>query len=547
MHNFISQLSIRLQVIIPTFATLLLLGSGVTYTKNNLQEALQNVSVSTAQITENKDRLTDIMDNIYGMRIHAIYSIFRSEDARLLSSNLRQKQQKNIDLLNRFMQIQSIKNEAINLRQAMDYYVDYSIQTMLPLMNEKRHGNQSTDFQQRYQQASAVYRQAGQAMVQAVQTLSSRLNETALQTVETHRREHNQLLNNTIIGLMLILGFAALLAWMLSNIIVKPIRHIQDVMHQIAHGQLAVKANVAGNNELSALSNDVNATVDQLRQTVNALGQVSTDVTFAATELATVMTQSSTNFDQEKQEIEQVVSAIAQLEITATDVSHQAQEADTLAQQAHQQAQNSLEIYEQSNRINQQMTDQIGEAAETISSLKVQSEQIGQVIEVIESISEQTNLLALNAAIEAARAGESGRGFAVVADEVRMLSARTQESTQEIRMIIEALQDQSGAANESMISSLGVLGKTQALSGQVCTSLNKIVESVTSLGAMNTQTAASSEEQRAVTSDINKSVGNIYALVTQNVTGITQSAEASQELSQLAENQKQQLDFFQCS
>jgi methyl-accepting chemotaxis protein len=64
---------------------------------------------------------------------------------------------------------------------------------------------------------------------------------------------------------------------------------------------------------------------------------------------------------------------------------------------------------------------------------------------------------------------------------------------------------------------------------------------------MNTQTAASSEEQRAVTSDINKSVGNIYALVTQNVTGITQSAEASQELSQLAENQKQQLDFFQCS
>ncbi|HFF4304587.1 TPA: methyl-accepting chemotaxis protein [Vibrio cholerae O1] len=545
MRQLLSGLSIKLQVVVPVFFTLLLLIIGITFSTSSLKTAFHQVTVSTEQLITDKDNLTTLIDNTYAMRISAIYSLFRPAEVTALPNVLKEKQTENLALLRSLADNPELKNEVAGLTQAMQRYVDYSIQTMIPLLNIE-HSDQEKDerFTAQYEQATAEYRKVGNEMIKAIDVLSNRLNQVAMTTIDESEHEHDSVMSQSTFALIGILLVAALSSWLLAGIIVPPIRQLQQTVREIAKGNLLVKAQEEGNNEITLLARDVNATVTQLRQTVESLVRISTDVASASTELATVMTQASVNSDQEKQEVEQVASAVNQLQSTAQSVTDHAHSADGAAQQANQLASQSLRMFEESHRATAKMADQLREAAQVVNQLKEQSERIGNVTEVIRSISEQTNLLALNAAIEAARAGESGRGFAVVADEVRMLAARTQTSTQEIQAIIEELQNQSNTANSSMHSSLSLLEQNQSLAAKVSASLTEINHSISALGQINAQVATASEEQSQVTKDINRNLSNIYELVSQNVTGITQSAAASHELSDLAEQQHQQLQYF---
>ncbi|MFA1567926.1 methyl-accepting chemotaxis protein [Vibrio tasmaniensis 1F-187] len=544
MRQLLSGLSIKIQILIPVLFSVVLLLTGVIIGGDKLENAFKDVSTATDQLILHKEELSEIVDNSYGMRIKAIYSLFNPDDVNTLVETLNQKRDQNSRLLSSLDTVPGMQDEVAAMSKAMDHYVNFSRNTMLPLLKAK-HGNSvlTSDFDTRYQTAIDQYRHAGNEMVKAIDSLSKKLNLLATQQVHTNGQQHTSTLNTATIGLLVILSIALVISWTLAGIIVKPINNIQATMREVAKGNLLVKAEEHGDNEISRLAQDVNKSVEQLRDTVSSLSRISIEVASASTELAAVMTQSSANSDQEKQEVEQVASAVNQLESTAANVNENAVQADSASKQADEMATHSMSLFNESNQANEQMAIQLSEAANVVGTLKEHSEKIGNVIEVIQSISEQTNLLALNAAIEAARAGESGRGFAVVADEVRMLAARTQDSTKEIQTIIEGLQVQSGNANESMSSSLSMLEHNQTLSGEVSSALSGIANSVTDITEINTQVAAAAEEQSQVTSDINRNISNIYSLVSQNVTGITQAA-ASHELSNLAEQQKQQLGFF---
>lgn len=540
MQPSLNNYSIRTQVLLPVLFTALALIIALFITKRSIlaEEAVVNELIESLMFyTETLDELDE---EVYTLRLSALSAIYGSEDHNDFHIKLDKGRSAIEAKLTLIEQRGTFVDQVKPVRDALKNYIAQS-ERVTEFTNAKELGQLSRE---EYNDFLRNYRQAGDEMVIVADQLSQQITTFASEFIEMRTEQNVKVKRLTFILVPSVFGLSLYVAWVLSGMIVRPILNLQNVMRQLAQGDLTIRADAKGKNEISKLSNDVNLTAKQFHSIVGTLTNISDEVASASTVLAKVMTQSESNAEKELAEIEQIVSAVKELSSAADNVSANAQQAGLTAQEADSLAKSGQHVFEQSYEEGVKMGKVLNDAANVIMTLKSQSERVNDVIEVIRGVSEQTNLLALNAAIEAARAGETGRGFAVVADEVRKLAATTQDSTVEIQTIIEELQKQSNLANESMQKSLDMLEKSSQLTNQADGALLGITQTVTSINAVNAQVATAAEQQSHVTQEINGNMANMSELVNQNVLGISQSATASEALSDLAEKQKQHLSFF---
>ena len=165
---------------------------------------------------------------------------------------------------------------------------------------------------------------------------------------------------------------------------------------------------------------------------------------------------------------------------------------------------------------------------QNIDEVQKQSEQIKDIVDMINSIAEQTNLLSLNASIEAARAGEAGKGFAVVADEIRKLAEQSNESGNQIRLIVENIGNTSEKTavsvkdTEEMITEQAqALAKTVDVFTMIQANVKNLVDDIHAI----------MERLEAVTGEkdmVQESIQNISA-VSQEVSASTEEVSATVE------------------
>lgn len=421
MHLSLKNLSIKTQVLVPVFFIAFALAIALWFTKNQLENEQDLVTEHTNAFVTYKDTLANIDDQIYPLRISAVYAIYDANRRNTFLNELERSSaqiHKDLDVM---QQQKAFREEAKAASVAIDDYIRYSRQS-IDVFTRKDQGMISTS---EYNQFISEYKKYGEDMVASINQLSAAANAFSERSMQASVEQNKSVMNTAKVLVVAVLAASLVVAWILANMIVSPIASLQNVMRKLAEGDLSASAEVDGKNEIAQLGQDVNQTAQQLRTTVQHLIGISEEVASASTELAAVMNQAQANAQQELAEIEQVASAVNELSSTADNVSDNAQMADTTARETDQLAKSGLGVFSESNQASLQMSQALNDAAQVVQTLKVQSEQISDVVEVIRGVSEQTNLLALNAAIEAARAGESGRGFAVVADEVRLLAART--------------------------------------------------------------------------------------------------------------------------
>ncbi|GAJ51918.1 TPA: methyl-accepting chemotaxis protein [Pseudomonas aeruginosa] len=337
-----------------------------------------------------------------------------------------------------------------------------------------------------------------------------------------------------------------LVLWLSARGVTRPILGVAHMLRDIASGEgdLTQRLPHTGRDELGELAGWFNRFLDKLQPIIRDVKVSVRDARSTADQSAAISSQTSAGMQQQFREIDQVATASHEMTATAQDVARSAAQAADAARGADQATRDGLALIDRTTQSIDSLAANLTSAMGQVEQLASSSEEIGSVLEVIRAIAEQTNLLALNAAIEAARAGDAGRGFAVVADEVRNLARRTQDSVEQIRGVIEGLQQGTRDVVDAMHGSHRQAQGSVEQVDEAVAALQRIGEAVTVINDMNLQIASAAEEQSSVAEEINRNVAAIRDVTESLSSQAEESAQVSQSLNRLANYQQGLMEQF---
>ncbi|WP_347555628.1 methyl-accepting chemotaxis protein [Robbsia sp. KACC 23696] len=320
-------------------------------------------------------------------------------------------------------------------------------------------------------------------------------------------------LTTSVVIIVLAFAFGGMIALLITRSIVTPVREAVLVAETVARGDLTMRIDVRGRDEMAQLLGALSNMNEKLATMVSQVRDSSESIATGSSEIAAGNTDLSQRTEEQAAALEETAASMEQLTAAVRQNAENAKQGNMLARDASEIAERGGEVVEK--------------VVGTMRGITTSSEKVAEIISVIEGIAFQTNILALNAAVEAARAGEQGRGFAVVAGEVRTLAQRSAAAAKEITELINqsvegvkagsTLVDEAGATMKDVVKSVkrvtDLMGEVSAASTEQQTGIEQVNQAVAQMDEVTQQNAALVEEASAAAQSMAAQSSALKALV----------------------------------
>lgn len=277
-----------------------------------------------------------------------------------------------------------------------------------------------------------------------------------------------------LVGLVTLLGVAAVIIWRYLGWKLRPLQALERVATSIANGDLATASTeveqiqLKSNDEIKRLTASMDKMTHMLKDLISGIQTSAQTVRDESGNVSDISEEVNDGSRQIAYTMEEIASGVENQSVLTMKLYGHMNEFSTLVEQTTTDGRHVSEQAEVVSRVTtdglhymesavEKMThihDQVKRSRGQVRDFEQQADEVTELVTMIRQISQQTNLLALNAAIEAARAGEHGKGFAVVASEIRKLSDSVADSVGEISGIVGNVKENSIALGHTFAESM---------------------------------------------------------------------------------------------
>ncbi|GAA0498149.1 hypothetical protein Ade02nite_53260 [Paractinoplanes deccanensis] len=334
-----------------------------------------------------------------------------------------------------------------------------------------------------------------------------------------------------VVAGILALALAALLAFVVTRSITRPLGATVATLRSVAGKDLTVRAPEGGRDELATMGCAMNRTLEVLLDTFNRISDHSRTLAGASHELTAASGRIAEAAAGASDQSDRVASAAEEVSLSVQTVAAGTEEMNAAIREISGSASQAAGVAATG-------VDSARQAGETIGKLGRSSAEIGEVVKLITSIAEQTNLLALNATIEAARAGEAGKGFAVVASEVKDLAQETAKATESIAARVQAIQQDTTAAIGAIDRITGIIGEVNEHSTTIAAAVEEQTATTAEMGRNITEAATGSGE-------IAEGVSGVAGSAQVTAEGVAEAQQTAEHLEAMSRELQEIVEQFQ--